>query len=220
VSDRALQRAVAVVATVLLAVIATGSVLGSRTVADDLRDRARRALSAAGLGDVDVRFTGREAALEGGNDVEARLAASLVAVLPGVRQVAPAPDADRPVPGVARFELDRFGDTVQISGTVASPDDAADLKIAVAAAMRTTVTGDVAVDRSVGAAPWVPDLPEVLRAVAGVAGLELEVPGDGTVVLGGRVRDDAARARAVRLVADGWPDLRVVDTIDVRRAGA
>jgi hypothetical protein len=221
VSDRSLQRAVAVVATVLLGVIVVGSVMGSRTVAGDLRARAQTALGASGLDDVRVDFEGREAALEGGNDVEARLASSLVAALPGVRRVHRAVDAARPVPGVSRFALDRAGDDIEISGAVSSPDDAADVKIAVASAWATAISGDVTVDRSADPAPWVASLPGLLSTVAGVAGLELDVPGDGTLHVGGRVHDAATRSRIVRRIAEQVPGLRLVATLTVTsRAGS
>lgn len=221
-SDRSLQRAVAVVAILLLAVVAAGSVVGSRTVAVDLSHRAQDALAAAGLDDVRVDFRGREAIVTGGNDVEARLASGVVAALPGVRQVDPVADQDRPIPGVARFEIDRAGDDVQISGAVPSSDDAADIKIAAATTMLVTVAGDVTVDRSVDAAPWASALPGVLRIVAGIAGLELEIPGDGTVRLGGRIADAATRDRVAGRVAERLPDLRLVDSlvVDPSRAGA
>lgn len=220
-SDRALRRAIVVVAVALVAVLAAGSVLGSRAVAGDLRDRSETALTAAGLDDVSVQFHGREAALDGGNDVEARLAASLVAALPGVRDVERRAVDDEPLPGVARFELDRAGDDVEVSGAVPSPDDAADIKVAVATTLHTTVTGDVAVDRSVGDAGWAAVLPAVLEAVAGVRGLELEICGDGTVRLGGEVDGPAARSSILRQVQDELPDLELVSTlvVDPRERG-
>lgn len=220
-SDRFLQRAVAVVATVLLVVIAVGSVMGSRTVAGDLHRRADTVLTASGLDDVRVVFQGREARLEGGNDVEARRASSLVAALPGVRRVDRAVHRDAPIPGVSRFSLDRAGEDIEISGVVSSPDDAADLKIAVASALATRVTGDVRVDRAVDAAAWVASLPSVLRTVGGVGGLELDVPGDGTLHVGGRVDDAAARSRIVARLSRQAPDLTLVETLDIApRAGA
>jgi hypothetical protein len=215
VSDRALKRAIAVVVVALVAVVAAGSVLGSQAVADDLRARSRTALVAAGLDDVSVQFRGREGALSGGNDVEARLATSLVAALPGVRSVNHVVDDDAPLRGVARFELDRSGDDVEISGVVSSPDDAADIKIGVATALHTTIIGDVAVDRSVGEAPWAGSLPAVLDAVAGVRGLELELPGDGTLRLGGEVEVAATRTGIVRQVERALPDVELIDALVV-----
>lgn len=214
-SDRSLKGSLALVATALLAVVALGSFAGSRAVADDLGVRSEAALTAAGLGDVDVEFHGREAEVSGGNDVEARVATSLVSALPGVRQVAATDIEQVRLAGVARFELDRAGDDVEISGTVASPDDAAAIKVGVAASLRTMIAGDVVVDPTVGAAPWVPALPAVLDLVAGVEGLEVEIPGDGTVHLGGEVADAESRTRLVRLVAAELPYLEVVDTLGV-----
>jgi hypothetical protein len=220
---RRLKVAVAVVAACLAAVVVAGAVLGSRSVAADLRDRSRTALTAADLADVRVDFTGREAELRGGNDVEARQAAALVEALPGVRRV----DVDRPArshaPGAAWLELDRAGDDVQIRGDVPSPDQAAAIKVAVAATLRTTVTGDVAVDGSAGAARWADAVPAVLEIVAGVEGLDLEVPGDGTVRLGGQVADATTRSRVVEQVAEALPDLRLVASLrlaTVPRKGA
>ncbi|MFC5677836.1 hypothetical protein [Aeromicrobium endophyticum] len=220
---RRLKVLVVAVATCLAAVVVAGAVLGSRSVATDLGDRSRTALAAADLADVQVSFSGREAELSGGNDVEARLAASLVEALPGVRRV----DVERPsrhrTPGAAWLELDRAGDDVQIRGDVPSADQAAALKVAVATTLRTTVTGDVAVDGSVGAAPWADAVPAVLEIVAGVEALDLEVPGDGTVRLGGQVADATTRTRVVEQVAQAVPGLRLVESLrlaTVPRKGA
>lgn len=207
VSDLVVKRLAAAVAVCLAAVVALGSVLGSRAVADDLRQRSESALEAAGLSDVRIDYAGREARLSGGNDVEARLAASLVETLPGVRSV----DDDRPrrrdLPGVARFELDRAGDDVEISGAVPSPDDAASIKVAVASTLHVTVTGDVEVRPSLPSATWTGALPDVLELVAGVDGLALEIRGDGTATLGGTVADAAERSRVADDVAAALPGL-------------
>jgi hypothetical protein len=192
-----------------------GALAGSRAVADDLRRRSETALTAAGLGDVTVDFAGREAAVSGGNDVEARLAAALVAALPGVRTVEDRHQQTAPLPGVARFELDRAGDDVEISGAVPSPDDAAAIKVGVATTLRTVITGDVAVDRSVDVARWAAALPAVLEIVVGVEGLELDIPGDGTLRLGGEVSDAATRSRILGQVADALPELKLVDALGV-----
>jgi hypothetical protein len=215
VSDRSLRRSIALVAAALVAVVVLGAVKGSRAVGHDLRQRAETALTAAGLGDVTVDFAGREAALSGGNDVEARLAAALVAALPGVRRVDEENTAEPPLPGVSRFELDRAGDDVEISGAVPSPDDAAAIKISTATALRATITGDVTVDSAVKQASWTASLPEVLQIVAGVEGLELEIPGDGTLQLGGAVGDGATRSRIVEQVADTLPHLELVEDLRV-----
>lgn len=214
-SDRSLRRLIALVAAALLGVVVVGAVVGSRAVGDDLRQRSETALTAAGLGDVAADFRGREATISGGNDVEARLATELVAALPGVREVDADQDEGEPIDGVPRFKLDRAGDDVEISGTVPSPDDAAAIKIAVATAFRTVITGDVMVDRSVDQERWAASLPVVLEVVEGVEGLALEVPGDGTVHLGGSVSDVTTRARIVEQVADALPDFRLVDTLRI-----
>ena len=216
--SRGLRRLAVAVATCLVAVIGVGSVMGSRSVAADLTDRSRTALGAADLSDVRVEFTGREAQLSGGNDVEARLATSLVRALPGVRRVDVERDGRRDLAGATRFELDRAGDDVEISGAVPSPDDAASIKVAVAATLRTTVTGDVAVDPTAPEAAWVAALPDVLEIVAGVEGLALEVPGDGTVELGGQVADRTTRALVVEQVRKALPGLELVQTLRVASA--
>lgn len=215
---RGVKRLAVAVAACLVVVIGVGAVMGSRSVAADLTDRSRTALEAADLADVRVDFAGREAELSGGNDVEARLAASLVRALPGVRQVDVERAPQAVVAGAARFELDRAGDDVEISGAVPSPDDAAAIKVAVATTLRTTVTGDVMVDRSVPQEPWVAALPDVLEIVAGVEGLALAVPGDGTVELGGQVADRTTRARVVDEVAQALPGLELVETLRVASA--
>jgi hypothetical protein len=215
VSDRTLKGLIGLVLTGLVVVVAAGAVLGSSSVASDLRDRADTALAAAGLDDVLVDFTGREAELSGGNDVEIRRAESLVAAMPGVRRV-DVDVVDEPhLPGVARFELDRAGEDVEISGVVPTPDAAAAIKVAVAEGLRTTITGDVTIDRSLGSAAWVEALPEVLDVVAGIEGLELDVPGDGTVAIGGTVGDESERARLLRRLSDVLPGLEVVGTLDI-----
>ena len=220
---RRLKVLVAAVVVCLAAVVVAGAVIGSRSVASDLGERSRTALAAADLADVQVRFSGREAELRGGNDVEARLAASLVEALPGVRRV----DVERPsrarTPGAAWLELDRAGDDVQIRGDVPSADQAAALKVAVATTLRTTVSGDVTVDVSVGAAPWADAVPAVLEIVAGVEGLDLDLPGDGTVRLGGQVPDATTRSRVVEKVQQALPGLRLVESLrlaTVPRKGA
>jgi hypothetical protein len=215
VSDRTLKGLIGLVLTGLVAVIAAGAVLGSGSVAHDLSDRARTALAAAGLGDVLVDFRGREAELSGGNDVEIRRAETLVASLPGVRRVDVSGVADDVIEGVARFELDRAGDDVEISGVVPDPDAAAEIKIGAAEGLRTMITGDVAVDRSVAPASWADDLPDVFEVVAGVEGLELEIPGDGTVAIGGTVEDESERARLLEELSDVLPGLELTGTLDL-----
>lgn len=214
-SDRMLKALIALVLTSLGGVVAAGAVLGAGAVATDLSGRADTALAAAGLGDVLVDFEGREAELSGGNDVEIKRAEILVAALPGVRRVEVDADADVVLPGVARFELDRAGDDVEISGVVPGPDDAADIKVGVARELRTMITGDVAVDRSIAAASWVDALPDVLEVLAGVEGLEIDIRGDGTVELGGTVGDESEQARLVKRVGSLLSDLDVVDSLDV-----
>ena len=215
-SDHSLKRLIVLVAGCLVAVIATGAVLGSRSVATDLTQRSVQALEAAGLGDVRVDFQGREAELRDGNDVESRLAASLVRALPGVRRVEVEREPDRFVDGVARFELDRSGDDVEISGAVRSPDDAAGIKVAVATSLRTTITGDVTVVPGIRSASWVSDLPDVFEIVAAVDRLELDISGDGTVRLSGVVDDDRTRSRIARRLAAALPDLDLVSSLEVR----
>lgn len=214
-SDRTLRVLIGLVLAGLAVVVASGAVLGSGAVAHDLRERTQTSLDAAGLGDVVVVFRGREAELRGGNDVEIRRAETLVATLPGVRRVQADVPARRIIRGVARFELDRAGDDVEISGVVPTPDDAAAIKIGVAEGMRTTITGDVTVDRSVSGAGWVAALPEVLDTLAPVEGLELEIPGDGSVEVGGTVGDASERTRLAERLARLLPDLDVVGTFDL-----
>lgn len=215
VSDLVVKRLAAVVAACLVAVVALGSVLGSRSVADDLRQRSEAALAAAGLTDVRIDYAGREARLRGGNDVQARLALALVETLPGVRSVADDRPRRRDLSDVARFELDRAGDDVEISGAVPSPDDAAAIKVAVASTLRVTVTGDVEVRPALPSASWTDDLPDVLEAVAGVDGLALEIRGDGTATLAGTVADPAERSRVANDVAAALPGLDLDATLRV-----
>ena len=214
-SDRTLRGLIGLVLVGLVAVVGVGAVLGTRTVAHDLGDRTRTALAAAGLEDVVVDFSGREAELHGGNDVEIRRAEALVETLPGVRRVRVDVVEHRAVPGAARFELDRAGDDVEISGVVPDPDDAAAIKIGVAEGLRSVITGDVTVDPAVGAASWAGALPDVLELLAGVEGLELDITGDGTVRVGGTVRDVSEQDRLTERLAELLPGLELVDGLVV-----
>lgn len=214
-SDRTLKGLIGLVVAGLVAVIAVGAVFGSSAAAGDLRDRSQIALTAAGLDDVLVDFNGREAELTGGNDVEIRLARTLVGSLPGVRRVDLVISRDEAIDDVARFELDRAGDVVRISGVVPTPDDAAAIKVGVAAGLRTMITGDVAVDTSLAPAVWADALPDVFEALGHVEDLELDLRGDGSVVLGGTVASSSERDRLVRQVSRALPDLDVVSRFEV-----
>jgi hypothetical protein len=218
VSDRTLRGLIGLVLVGLVAVLGAGAVLGTEGVARDLRDRTRTALAAAGLEDVLVDFSGREAELRGGNDVEIRRAEALVETLPGVRVVRVEIVEHPIVPGTAGFELDRAGDDVEISGVVPTPDDAAAIKVGVAEGLRSVITGDVTVDRSVDAAPWASALPDVLDLLAGVEGLELDIPGDGSVTVGGTVRDVSEQDRLTERLAEILPGLTLVDELDIAPA--
>jgi hypothetical protein len=215
VSDRTLAGLIGLVLTGLVVVIGAGAVLGSNSIAGDLGDRARTVLSAAGLEGIAVDFTGREAQLSGGNDVELRRAETLVAALPGVRTVKASAVPNRPLPGVARFELDRAGDDVEISGAVPSPDAAAAIKIASAQGLRAMITGDVTVDPALADGNWVAGLSGALEALAAVRSLAFDIRGDGTVQIGGWVEDSSERTRLVERVAAALPGLRVVDKLEV-----
>lgn len=218
-SDRTLKGFIGLLVAGLVAVIAVGAVFGSSAAAGDLRDRSQVALDAAGLDDVEVDFRGREAQLRGGNDVEIRLARTLVSALPGVRRV----DLDRPdhevIDGVARFELDRAGDVVQISGVVPTPDAAAEIKVGVASGLRTMVTGDLTVESSLAPVAWTDALPAALGIVSLVEDLELDIRGDGSIVLGGTVASPAERDRLERKLVRALPELEVVNRLRASSAG-
>lgn len=214
-SDRTLKGFIGLLVAGLVAVIALGAVLGSGAAAGELRHRSQTALSAAGLGDVVVDFRGREAQLSGGNDVEIRLARSLVSTMPGVRRVHLDRAAAEVISGVAQFELDRAGHVVQISGVVPTPDDAAGIKVGVATGLATTVAGDLTVDHALPVATWAAALPAVLEMLGQIGDLEVDIAGDGTLVLGGTVHSDTARSRLVRRVARTLPDLDVISRLDV-----
>lgn len=214
-SDRLLKGFIGLVVAGLITVIAVGAVFGSSAAAGDLRDRSQTALDAAGLDDVVVDFHGREAELSGGNDVEIRLARMLVSAMPGVRRVDHDDPDEEPIAGVARFELDRAGDVVQINGAVPTPDAAAEIKVGVASGLRTMITGDLAVDSSLAAVTWTAALPAVLEHLSLVDDLELDIRGDGSVVLGGTVGSLIGRDRLVRRVVRALPDLDVVDRLTI-----
>lgn len=213
-SDRTLKGFIGLVVAGLVAVIVLGAVIGTRAAADDLRDRSQTALAAAGLDDVAVDFRGREAELSGGNDVEIRLARTVVGALPGVRRVDLTLTADEIIDGVAHFELDRAGEVVRIDGVVPTPDDAAEIKVGVATGLATTITGDLKVDRTLPTSTWTSGLPDVLKLLGEVEDLELDITGDGTVALGGTVDSRAERERLVRHVARALPDLDVVSRLE------
>lgn len=83
----------------LAAVTIVGGVLGSPALASDLTPKAQQALQDAGLGDVQVTFTGREAHLSGGTPAEIMQAQQVVDAVDGVRWATI--DAALPVPCAA-----------------------------------------------------------------------------------------------------------------------
>ncbi|MCW2830023.1 MAG: hypothetical protein JWP31_715 [Aeromicrobium sp.] len=210
----------------LAAVIVVGSVVGSQSVADDLRASAERALADQGLDGVVVDFAGREAELSGGSRADLDEAETIVARMRGVRRVGvltPAdarPDGGTPQPaGSATIALERRASGTTISGTVRDADTSTDIKAAVADAFGGTVRGDLAVDGDVDDAAWTDALPDVLDELADVEGVRIVIDGSGTVVVDGRVGSRTQARTLAAAISRALPDLELVPSLSVGGAG-
>jgi hypothetical protein len=206
------KRRAALVGLALVGVIVVGALAGSRSVADDLRPKALGALSTAGLGDIVVDFDGREARLSGGTSDDLARAETIVEGVRGVRWATVDPGGVVAAPTVATVTLRRTSEGLEISGTVPSADAALGLKSSAAETFGLTVSGDLAMDPSVGSAAWTDDLPTVFGDVLGVEGLVLKVDGD-TLHIRGSVETEAIAILVKDLVETDVPDLEVVSAI-------
>jgi outer membrane protein OmpA-like peptidoglycan-associated protein len=213
--DNRLRARVGLASLGLVCVVAVGSVVGSQSAADDLRPKAERALSAAGITGVAVGFEGREARLSGGTSVDLARARAIVEGIHGVRW-ARVGDADigisvaTPVP---TLDLRRTSDGLSISGTVPDADVAAELKSRAAEDFGVTVSGDLVVDPSVGRAGWAGELPGVFGDIVGVKDLVLRIDGGGNLELDGSIESMAGADKVHDLVEAAVPDLDVVSRI-------
>lgn len=219
-SEKRLKRLAALVGLALLAVIATGALLGSRSAADDLQAQAERALASANLDGVHVAFHGREAELSGGDTEELSRAELVVEGIEGVRWADIVSPTSTPTPEppdtTPTLELSHKGGAITISGTVPDADAAASIKAYVAEAFAVPVTGDLAIDPVVGTAPWIRQLTDVFGDIVGVKGLALTIDGTGTLDLAGSIESRTGADDVRRMVATTVPDLHVVSRLDVR----
>lgn len=227
VSDTSLKWLTALVAAGLVAVVALGSIAGSRSVAEALRPAAEQALVAAGLDGVSVTFEGREASLSGGSGTDLREAREVVEAIDGVRwaRLDEGRDADPQdrvrsgAPAVSTIALERSADGVEIRGVVPDADAAAEIKAAASLIFGATVSGDLGVDPEVETAPWVAALPGVLGDVMAVRDLRLDIDGSGTARIGGTVHSAAGRDRVVDLVATAMRGLEVEEDLGIDDSG-
>lgn len=190
------------------------------SIEDKLTDRSSRALTQAGLSDVEVSFVGRDATVRVRSAADGERAAAVVRAQVGVRvarvQVIARPV--EPVPPTVAFAL--AGGRVTITGTV--PSDSARLALVGAVA---AVFGASSVDDRLALDPSVTDtgltgLGAVVAALGKDASAQVELRG-GVITLGGLVPTAAAREAAVRAAAQvvGSPTA-VVDRLGVSAAPA
>jgi outer membrane protein OmpA-like peptidoglycan-associated protein len=221
VSEKRLKGIAALLVTTLLAVITVGALIGSSSAADDLQAQADRALAAADLDGVDVTFHGREAELSGATADDLGKAELIVEGIEGVRWADIVPSAGgTPTTGppdtTPTLDLRRTDTGITIRGTVPDADAAASIKAGVAEAFAVPVTGDLMINRAVGTARWIDQLPDVFGDIVGVKRLELKIDGSGTLDLSGSIESRAGADDVRRLLAAAVPQLDVVNRLDVR----
>lgn len=218
------KRFAALTGLVLAGVIGAGAVVGSDSAADDLTPKASSALSKAGLDGVTVDFDGREAKLSNGSAADLAAAEKIVEDVKGVRWAKVAGSSDdgdgsddgddsTALPDPPSLSLIKTADGVNLSGIVANAEVAAKLKAAAEASFGT-VTGDLTVDPSVGAAEWLNALPNVLPNVAGVNDLSLSVDGD-SLAIGGTLATQDSIDTLTGLVEPAISDLTLDNTVKV-----
>lgn len=208
---------------VLVALVVTGALVGSVSAADDLRSRAERALSDAGLDGIGVDFDGREARLTGTATTNLDRAELVVAGIDGVRSVdVRALKVARPTAApvdTPTLTLRRTTGGVAISGTVPDADVAADIKARAAEVLAAPVTGDLMIDAGVGTADWLSRMPVVLGEVVAIHGLGLRIDGSGTIELAGSIENGAGVDRVGSLVSSAVPGLSLVNRLRVAPGG-
>ncbi|MEJ7634052.1 OmpA family protein [Aeromicrobium sp.] len=221
-SEERLKGLAALMGLALVAIVIAGALVGSASVADDLRTRVDRALTAAGLGGIEVELSGREAVLSGGDAADLDRAELVVEGIEGVRSAdvestdaAAKPGAKKGSPTAPTLVLGRTTRGVAISGTVPDADAAAGLKAQAAEAFAVPVTGDLVIDPSVGSAGWLTRLPDVFGDIASIKGLDLQIDESGTMALTGRIESHAGAAKILQLVAAEVPDLEVRSRLTV-----
>lgn len=226
-SENKLKGLAALTGLGLVGVIAAGAIVGSQSAADDLRPKAERALAAAGLDGIEVDFDGREAELSDGKPAELRRAEKIVEGVRGVRWAHIEADdvddvseddddvAQPPKSSVPTLDLQLGSGGVEVSGTVPSADDAAEIKARAAQAFGVPVIGDLTVDPAVGSATWLAALPHVFGDLVGVKELELDIEGEGALELDGSIESQAGADKVSAAVTSALPDLDIVNDIDV-----
>ncbi len=210
----ALRRAgVAVTTLALVASIVVGALSGSRAIGDRLTPQARASLDAAGLVDVRVDLTGREAEVSGSTPRDLARAVQVVDTVEGVRwtRVARA-DRDLPTGAYVRLAQGRAG--LHISGSMPGAGAAATIKGTAAETFATPVLGDLQVDPEVDSPEWVAQLPAALADLVAIRGLRLQVAGS-SVAVGGSVASAAGRRKVLDRLTESLPGLTVRDDLRV-----
>lgn len=223
-SEKRLNGLAALVGATLLVVVTAGALLGSRSAADDLQDKAEKALASADLGGVQVTFHGREAVLSGGSPEDLGRAELIVEGIEGVRwadiaSVAADSPTQRPPDTTPTLDLHHTGTGITISGTVPDADAAAGIKARVAEDFGVPVTGDLVINPAVGPASWIDRLPDVFGDIVGVKRLELTIDGGGAIELGGALESRAGVEDVRSLLSATVPDLDVVSRLQVEPGG-
>lgn len=205
------------VAVVGLALIVVGQVVPNRHgMEDNLTDRSRQALATAGLGDVQVSFTGRDGTLHAHTQDEADRALAIMRDLDGVRVASAVVDAAPPAPQLTPPSVTATlaGGALTLTGTV--PTDAAKQALESAGQKASgsvtdnlTVSGTVTDDGLAGLA----DVLAAFGTGTTDAGAALA---DGTLTLSGTVSDQATKDAVVAAAGNAVGAAHVVDQLTVK----
>lgn len=195
-----------------------------------LRGEAEQALGAAEFGDVEVRFSGRDATLTGSVQTEDDIitAVEVVEALWGVRtarhelaverqeqEATPATTATTVAaePVSPSLSVTPGASSVVLEGTVGSQVTAAALNATAAAAFARPVDDRLDVDPQVGEPPWTADIATLLRGVGAIGGtLVIE---EGVLTVSGLVPDEGTRTTILSDLAALDPDLQVIDGLEL-----
>lgn len=204
----------------LAGVIGVGGVVGSEATADSLEPRAREALDAAGLTDVEVEFEGREAEVSNGSIQDLQRAEDVVEGVDGVRWATIDRDSsdDDDDERAVRVALEREGNELRIDGTVPDASTAARLKSSAADAFGVPVVGDLEIDDSLQAPSWGNQLAGTFGDMAAIKDLDLDLEGT-TLELGGSIESEAGRDKVVDLIGAAMPDVTIEDDLDIEAGG-
>ncbi len=205
-----------------VAVLGLALLVGGQLVPDrhgmehNLTDRSNHALSAAGLTDIQVSFTGRDGTLHAPNQADADKALAIVRALDGVRVAHAVVDAAPPVSTPPTVSLVLVAGKLTLTGTVPTADAKAALEKSAGTVFGAgNVTDSLTVDASVTAA-GLAGLTDVLSAFGTQTTDATAKLGDGTLTLTGTVTDqptkDAVEAAAGKAVGAA----HVVDNLTVK----